>query len=122
MSLLPCAVCHRHVKDGAVACPFCGAAFVAASLPVPSPGVRSTAVAAATAVAIAVGACSSSLPGPAVLYGAFEGNDATFDAYQTPETSVEDSGAPADVTQEAASTPDASGDRSGEGAVDGGAD
>ena len=108
------------MKDGAVACPFCGAAFVAASLSVLPPGVRSTAIATATALAIAAGACSSS-PAPEPAYGPAD-FDATFDAYQGPETSVEDTGAAADVTQESAPPPDASADASGEGAVDGGTD
>jgi hypothetical protein len=108
------------VKDGAVACPFCGAAFVAASLTVPPPGVRSTAIAAATAVAIAAGACSPSSPALEPAYGLADSEP--FDAYQAPETSVEDTGAFADATQEAAPMADASADGSGEGAVDGGTD
>jgi hypothetical protein len=109
------------VEQSAPTCPFCGAAFVAASLPVPPAGVRSAAIAAATAVAIAAGACSSSQPNSQVEYGPAD-FDATFEQAAGPDVSVADGTEPGDAAQEAAPTPDASADASADGALDGGTD
>jgi hypothetical protein len=131
-SMLPCSVCHRHVKHEAAVCPFCGAAFAVATLPTSPPGTRLVAAAAVGAVvgaAMGLGGCSTSHPNMTAFYGAADcvdacgGNpypgDATTDATEEPTPSLL-----GDASSEAEPTPDASND-AGEGGstlADGGTD
>ena len=148
MTLLPCCACARHVRDDAVTCPFCAAAFTAGSPARYPPSVRVTAVAAVSA-AIALGGCTP--PADQSSYGVAstedcctpsddaaggvadvtvaESGSASDAGLQNGESSSEgqdvsvtETSAGGDASQEAAATADASAETSADGGLDGGAD
>jgi hypothetical protein len=108
--LTPCGECSRHVKASEAACPFCGAAMVAA--PVPIVPFRRMAAAAAVASVAALAGCNSA-PSVGVFYG-----------YAGWEDAGDDGSSPAPVPfYGIASPPDASARRDAEAdaSSDGGA-
>ena len=57
MGLCVCSACNRHVRERSSVCPFCGAAFVAATAKCAEPSAR-TAAAAAIGAAVVLSGCS----------------------------------------------------------------
>ena len=58
-SLLPCPGCHRHVKSGAPACPFCDVALAAPGAPAALPDTRGWKRAALFSFGLAVANCGT---------------------------------------------------------------